>query len=275
MIDFQHLEKYKENNRIEAKKALGGLPNSIWETYSAFANTLGGIILLGVVETADKTLEAIELPNPARLLKEFWDLVNNKDKTNVNILGSNDAYIQEVNGKKIVVINVPKADRAYRPIYIDNNPLNTYRRNGEGDYKCTKEEFYSMVRDASNKSQDMIVLENMNLDVFNSETVRGYRQRFHTSRPNHVWDSLSDEDFLTKIGAIGIGSDGNRHPTGAGLLMFGNEYEITREYNNYFLDYREELDVENRWADRIVSSSGEWSGNILDFFTLVYNSFEA
>ena len=29
MIDFNNLDKYRENNRIEAKKAMGGLPRSI------------------------------------------------------------------------------------------------------------------------------------------------------------------------------------------------------------------------------------------------------
>ena len=271
MIDFNNLEKYRENNRIEAKKAMGGLPGSIWETYSAFANTLGGVILLGVEEWPDKTLHAVDLPDPDKLIKEFWNNVNNPNKTSVNLLSSKDVFVQEVDGNHIVVINVPRAERSYRPVYLDGNPLSTYRRNGEGDYKCTKEEYQDMVRDASVKTQDMLVLNEMDMSVFNKESVRSYRQRMRLSRPGHVWEALEDEDFLMKLGAVGIGSDGKKHPTSAGLLMFGNEYDIVREYNAYFLDYQEQYDADTRWTDRIISSSGDWSGNVYDFYFRVYN----
>lgn len=44
-----------------------------------------------------------------------------------------------------------------------------------------------------------------------------------------------------------------------------------RHFPEYFLDYREELDPTIRWTDRLQSSSGEWSGNICDFYFRVYN----
>jgi len=60
MLDWNDIRKYRENNRIEAKKAQGGLPLNLWETYSAFANTLGGYILLGVEELPDKSFRTVE-----------------------------------------------------------------------------------------------------------------------------------------------------------------------------------------------------------------------
>ena len=52
----------------------------------------------------------------------------------MNILSNKDVYTREVDGKRIIVINVPRAQRFDRPVYLDGNTFNTYRRNGEGDY---------------------------------------------------------------------------------------------------------------------------------------------
>ena len=82
------------------------------------------------------------------------------------------------------------------------------------------------------------------------------------------------EDFLHRIGAMAHDTDGKLRPTAAGLLMFGHEYEIVREFPHYFLDYQEHdrsATEDERWTDRFVSSSGDWSGNICDFYFRVYN----
>lgn len=272
MIDFSNLTAYRENNRIEAKKALGGLPHSIWETYSAFANTIGGIILLGVEEHRDKSLHPVNLPDPDKLIKEFWDIVNNPNKVSVNILTDRDVSVQNVEGNHIIVIRVPRADRYDKPVYLDDNPMTgSYRRNGEGDYRCTREEVQAMLRDAAVQTQDMRVLEKMGLDVLDADTIRRYRIRMKNHRPGHVWEELEDEEFLYRLGALSRGEDGLLHPTAAGLLMFGFEYEIVKEFPFYFLDYREQMEDGVRWTDRITSSSGEWSGNIYDFYFRVYN----
>ena len=272
MIDFSNLEKYRENNRIEAKRALGGLPKSIWETYSAFANTLGGIILLGVVEGADKSLHPVDLPDPGRLIEEFLDLLNRPEKASANILSDQNISVEIVEGCHIIAITVPRAGRQDRPVYIDGNPFTgTYLRNGEGDYRCTKEEVQAMLREAARKSPDMDVLEQTEPQALDPDSIHRNRSRMILRHPEHIWQELETPDFLYKLGALGKGRDGKLHPTAAGLLMFGYEYEIVREFPSYFLDYQDMTVSESgqkkyHQVRRIVSSSGDWSGNLFDFY---------
>ncbi len=265
MIDLKQIEKYKENNRIEAKKALGGLPHSIWETYSAFANTLGGIILLGVEEYRDKTLHTVDLPNPEKLVTEFFKLLNDPRKASVNILTQKDVKITRVDGDRIIIINVPRADRTQKPVFVDGSIANTYRRSGEGDYRCTEEERGAMLRDAALKTQDMRILEDVPMSVFSLSSVRGYRWQMRLSRPDHVWEKLKDEDFLLRIGAAGKGADGKTHPTAAGLLMFGKETDIIREYPEYSLRYDSEIDDPLPIKDAVSYLADETGCNIFDF----------
>lgn len=143
MLDYNNLKQYRENHQIEAKQALGGLPESIWETYSAFANTEGGIILLGVEELPDKSLHALDILDPQWLIDDFWTLIEKPVVTNRNILGPEHVQIHEIDGKRIIAITVPKSERL---VYIGSDPYRgTYRRCGEGDYRCSSDEVERML----------------------------------------------------------------------------------------------------------------------------------
>ena len=115
MIDLNHIARYQENNRIEAKKAAGGFPHSLWETYSAFANTIGGLILLGVEEARDKTLRVTGIPDGPGYVRLFWQTVQDPAKVSANILQPQDVTLHTIAGKEVLVISVPQAERHQRP----------------------------------------------------------------------------------------------------------------------------------------------------------------
>ena len=212
------------------------------------------------------------LENAAKLRKDFWDTINNKNKVSVNLLTDSDIEIYEENGSVIMVIYVPKAKREQKPIFINGDMFNgTFRRSWEGDYHCDRSEVLAMLRDQPEETADMKILQDMSLEVLNSETVHAYRNRHTAYRTEHVWERLSDEEYLERIGAARLSvRDHTLNPTAAGLLMFGEEYKILYEFPEYFLDYREVLDPTIRWTDRLQSSSGDWTGNLFDFFFRVY-----
>ena len=80
-------ERLQESESLEweFKAAKGNLPNSLWETVSAFANTNGGWIVLGVSEGNDKfVVEGVT--RPKHLIQEFHNLARNSNKINRDIL---------------------------------------------------------------------------------------------------------------------------------------------------------------------------------------------
>ena len=150
MIHPNDLQNARENNRLEAKSAMGGLPQSIWETYSAFANAEGGIILLGVEEHEDKSLHTVNLPDPEEMIAEFLHILHMPGKVSVNLLTEERITIEKVDGNRIIIIRVPEAAAIEKPVYLDGNPLTgTYLRCGEGDYRCSAAEVEAMQQAAA------------------------------------------------------------------------------------------------------------------------------
>lgn len=272
-FSLERLATYKENRGLEVKSGRGGLPSSLWETYSAFANSEGGVIVLGVNEKEHGRLVVEGLPDAYKTIKDFWNMVNNRQKVSSNILTDRMAYVDQVEGKDVIVIHVPRAERTSRPVYVGADPrTGTYRRNFEGDYHCSLEEVALMMRDSSLVTDDNRLLTGLDVSVFCPETVKVYRNIFRQIRSQHLWNHEDDTMFLRRIGAVREDKDTGRfHPTVAGLLMFGYEYEITPVFPNYFLDYQENRSngMYARWSDRITSQSGDWSGNVFDFILKV------
>ncbi|MGL5614920.1 MAG: AlbA family DNA-binding domain-containing protein, partial [Sarcina sp.] len=266
-----------ENEEIECKEAKGGLPKDLWETYSAFANTNGGIIILGIKEKKG-VFFPVGVENTDEILKDLWDNLNNSKKVSANILNNSLISIKEVDNKKIILINIPKAERKERPVYIGENPFNdskhsgTYRRNHSGDYKCSKEEIRRMMADQLEESQDSLILDGFSMEDLNQDTIDSFRNRLRAVKPNHPWVSFDDKMFLYKLGAYDKNrKTGKEGITAAGLLMFGEDRSITDEFPKYFLDYREKMSEEVRWDYRAISSDGTWSGNIFDFYFKIIN----
>ena len=267
LFDLSNSDKYKEDNCREVKKAEGGLPIALWESYSSFANSNGGVIILGVGERQDGTWYTTGLKNADKLKRNFWNTIHDTKKVSINLLSDKNVESYEVNGDTILVIYVPRAKREQKPVYINNDLFGgCYRRDWEGDYHCSKAEIKGMLRDAADETEDMKIVEQFDISAIDTESLKGFRNHHKSYRPEHVFNNLSDDEYLERIGAVGFGEDGKLHPTTAGLLMFGEEYHIVREFPEYFLDYREMLDPTIRWTDRLQSSSGDWSGNVFDFF---------
>ena len=262
----------KENYERECKLAASGLPESIWETYSSFANTNGGTILLGIKEHRDSfTVEGLTEKQIIKYQKDFWSTLNDRNKVSKNILLNHHVRSIMVGDKQILRIDVPAADRHDKPVYIGPDPMKgTYKRDYEGDFLCTEEAVRAMFADQRDVAGDIEIIDEMGLAVLNQDTVKGYRIIFEQLHGGHPWNVLENDEFLMKLRAVAKNKNGFLSPTIAGLLFFGEAYHITEVFPNYFLDYREECDDKAvRWLFRTHSNEGDWSGNIYDFFCKV------
>ncbi len=270
---LNNLSEIYENDELEFKGAKGGLPKSFWETYSAFANTNGGVVILGISEKHGmfklEHLTDIELN---KLKKDLWSGLENNCTTNINLLNNNDVYVHNLGDANVLVIKIPRAGREQRPVYIGLNPYNgTYKRGYEGDFKCTRSEVQRMFADADlTLTTDKRILKGYSIDDIDKESLRQYRQLFNIAKPEHIWSTLSDMDFLKQLGAYRRDRrTGEEGFTVAGILMFGKGNSITDDecLPNFFPDFRNEtsLDGISRWIDRIYPD-GTWEANLFQFY---------
>ena len=281
--DFSSMQLYvsqiikdRETAEIEYKSAKGGFPKNFWETYSAFANTHGGTIVLGVKEKDGIfTLNNLTDDDIDKLQKDFWSGVHNKNTINACILKNDDVEVGEIEGHKVILFHIPQAQRDQRPIHCTQDAFNgTFRRNYEGDYLCGNAEVRRMFADADiTRPADGRILKNYSWDDIDMPSFEQYRRLFATAKPSHPWHTLSNDELMRKLGGYRKDREtGEEGFTLAGILMFG-KYDSIKDQTcapKFFPDYKEiPADTSStRWIDRIYPD-GSWEANLFQFYRRV------
>lgn len=166
-----------ESFDLEFKSAKGGFPKSFWETYSSFANTEGGIIILGISEKDEQCFyDGLPQMVMRKFQDDFWNQVNNREKVSFNLLLENDVQMLEIQeGQFILIFRISCADYRNRPVYIGSDPMKgTYKRCHTGDYKCTPDEVKRMLADSLPDKPDSRILENYTLEDLDEVSVAQY-----------------------------------------------------------------------------------------------------
>ena len=238
--------KLRESAEVECKLAQGrdgkgALPKDMWESYSAFANSAGGNILLGLKELKDGSFEVAGIVNTQKVLDELWTGLNNRQKVSANILRQQWVKVIELDGKSIIQLHVPRASRTNRPLFLKGNPLTgSYQRLNSADILMSEEAVRRMLAEQMEPSRDIKILAGFEISELNTDSIKAFRNMLSAHKPDHPWVELDTTEMLNKLGCWRQDRDsGEEGLTIAGLLMFGDSELITEALPNYFLDYQQ------------------------------------
>lgn len=251
-----------ESPELEFKEASGGLPQSLWETLCAFANTSGGVVVLGVREY-DGDLEVTGVPHARQRVDDLFSQARNQNKISKDVLSAGGVTIAVVDGRELIVVRVRPADRRIRPIYIRGQAYGgTYLRRSTGDYVASTDEVNRMMREASDLSADLVILRGYGINDLDSAAVATYRRLLVAHEPGSPLAEFDEMAFLLHIEAYRRDRQTDDEGlTVAGLLMFGKDEAIRDWRGRHLLDARllptGAGASEPDWADRVV-----WEGHL-------------
>lgn len=223
----------EEGNKLEFKERFN---DGVLKTISAFANTLGGLVVIGVNNKREIT--GIDIDD-----KNYQKIINRV----VNKLGITPNFeIVEVNGKSVLVIEIRKS---YIPISFEGR---YYKRVGNTTREMTFEGLKSFFQ--SDLRWERFSERNFKIDEIDEHSVRSFLKTARAKGRLTVFNGDEPiEEVFERLGLMENGKINN-----AGLLLFGKNPQ------KYF-DYARVRVV--RLKDNITIIGDRWiDGNLFNQF---------
>lgn len=204
-----------ETNNIEFKKAKDGVPENLYDTFSSFSNTSGGIIIFGVDEK--NNYDICGITNPDIFQKKITEqslMMEPKIRPIITIC--------EYDGKIIASAEIPELDVFNKPCYYSGKGKmkGSYIRVGDADLPMTDYEIYSFDAFKYKTEDELRSKERIEKDIFNEISINAFLDKIISVKPNLI---NLDRDTILKMNGI---IDKNNYPTVCGILNFSKYPQI-------------------------------------------------
>jgi len=201
---------------VEAKRATGGLPRSVAETMSAFANSRGGIIILGLDERSG--FAAVGVSDPVALRDELAGVAR------AQLTPALAPIIDTVpfEGAILVLAEIEALPPAQRPCYVTARGLynGAFVRVGDGDQRLTPYEIDRLRENSGQPRWDEEPVPQATAEKdLDRRAVTGLIETASRSSPRS-FSGLSEPDALARLGVL-VPYEGSLVPSLAGLLSVG------------------------------------------------------
>lgn len=223
---IDQLNTLDEHTRLEAKRG-SGVDKSFLESVCAFSNEPnlgGGTIILGLYRDPSSLLPYYDIegvPDPDQISQTIATQCANV--YNIPIRPRVDTV--EVNGKPVIVVEVPELNPAEKPLFMKTQglPRGAYRRIGSTDHHCTEDDLILFYGQKEENTFDDHILEDAWKDDFDPDAIEHYRRL--RGKVNPVAEELTwdDAELLQSLSALKRDStSGKWRPTLTGILLFGS-----------------------------------------------------
>ena len=176
--------QHSDDELVEAKACAEQLSKDIWETVSAFANTAGGLILLGIDEESDfKPVKRFAID---KVLDQF-----------VSGMGDGDPHYSRIQrapayhphrfffeGSPILAIEIEELELDKKPCYIEGRGIvgGSYKRIDDKDVRLSPTEIYSFENFLKPSYADRQPVASATIDDLQPQIVDGLLEREKHSR---------------------------------------------------------------------------------------------
>lgn len=267
-----------EGVKVEYKEAKNSLPNEFWPTYSAFANTSGGVVYLGISENNEVPTEILGVTNALKVRSDFFTQQANLEKVSKPLVDDELFEIIDAgNEKEIIKITIPQAEFSDKPVYIRGRQENSFVRKGHSDLKMKKAELkYHMANSFPDLDGKLLSGFDPTTDL-NFSDLQLYRSIIANRTDDNSYLEKPLNDFLQEFGVLRRDRKTNTLKMTLGGLLFFGKFQSIRDYiPNFQLDYIYwHSRSDENWADRIVTGDVNNPENIFSFYQAVYSKISS